>query len=88
MKILNSIFLLIIICTALSCSDDSTKDQLSHGIAPVRQLKVQKTNREKEFLINFTRDNYIKDIQIEIAHRNISLGKTSEWTTIALDGDE
>lgn len=80
------IFLLAIVCTTLSCNDDSEKGEDSQKIDPVGQLEVLKTNQEKEFLVKFARIAYIKDIQIEVAYRNIDSGETGEWTAVTLDG--
>ena len=89
MKRLNIIFisLLAMVCTVLSCSDDSVEDKDIQKIDPVGQLEVYKTSREKEILVKFIRTNYVKDIQIEIAYRNTESGENGEWTTIVLNGD-
>ena len=49
MKRLNIIFisLLAMVCTVLSCSDDSVEDKDIQKIDPVGQLEVYKTSREK-----------------------------------------
>lgn len=62
MKRLNIIFisLLAMVCTVLSCSDDSVEDKDIQKIDPVGQLEVYKTSREKEILVKFIRTNYVK----------------------------
>lgn len=87
MKKLNGLllFLFVIACTTLSCSDDAAESEGLRKIDPVGQLEVSKTNREKEILVKFTRTMYVKDMQIEIAYRNIASGETGEWTTIMLE---
>ena len=86
MKRLNIIFisLLAMVCTVLSCSDDSVEDKDIQKIDPVGQLEVYKTSREKEILVKFIRTNYVKDIQIEIAYRRIDTGKTQVWRKLLI----
>ena len=53
MKRLNIIFisLLAMVCTVLSCIDDSVEDKDIQKIDPVGQLEVYNTSRDIEFLV-------------------------------------
>ena len=54
MKRLNIIFisLLAMVCTVLSCSDDSVEDKDIQKIDPVGQLEVYKTSRSRPNCLN------------------------------------
>ena len=72
MKRLNIIFisLLAMVCTVLSCSDDSVEDKDIQKIDPVGQLEVYKTSREKEILVKLIISIYVNVIEIVISYLN------------------